>query len=81
MAVNDVCLKPYKKWVLYHTDMQEKKYNKWIAPILIDEIWTVNDGYLYQIMSLIIENNQPRLKIPRKYIDQAVVTPAIFQID
>lgn len=41
----------------------------------------MNQGYLFQIVSLIIENHQEKIRIPGKFIDRELVTPAIFQID
>jgi hypothetical protein len=61
--------------------MTEKRYLKLTHQVLIDEIWSVNEGYMYQIMALIIDNFKTKLKIPGKLVDQAMVTPALFQID
>ena len=64
-----------------YAEMTEKKYHKLTHQIIIDEIWSANEGYMYQIMALIIDNFKSKLKIPGKLVDQAMVTPALFQID
>lgn len=57
------CLGIYKKWILEYTELEEKKYEKWMHSLVMNEIWAVNDGYMLNMMLTIIEKTRLPLKI------------------
>lgn len=57
------CLGIYKKWILEYTELEEKKYEKWMHSLVMNEIWAVNDGYMLNMMLTIIEKTRFPLKI------------------
>lgn len=54
--------------------LPEKKYAKWMESLLMDEIFNLNNNYLFEVVHLIINNHKIKLQIP-KYIDLQAITP------
>ena len=44
------CIGIYKKWIMGYTGVDEKKYEKWMTSIAINEMWIVSDNYLRNSM-------------------------------
>ena len=43
-----------------YTELEEAKYSQWLRNLLIQEIWTVNNGYLFSMLATVIQ----RCKVP-----------------
>jgi hypothetical protein len=77
------CLSPYKKWIMSYTGLEEAKYTRWIKNIIMQEIWAVNNGYLFSMLSTVIYNKKVPLQINIQQIQYsaALLTPTLFNID
>lgn len=77
------CLNPYKKWIISYTGIEEGKYGKWLRSIVLQEIWAVNEGYLFSMLATVIQNRKTRLTIDTKQLQYstALLTPTLFNID
>lgn len=69
------CIVPYRKWILSYTGMEEKKYEKWIFSIILNELWAVADGAMGKTLFQIIS----KAKVPLK-IDHEALTLARMHI-
>lgn len=66
-----------------YTTLEEPRYLKWINNIILQEIWAVNNGYLFSMLSTIIHKKRVPLAIDLKLIqyNAAILTPSLFNID
>lgn len=60
MYLENSCIQPYKKWIMSYTELEEAKYGSWVRNLLMQEIWQVNNGYLFGMMAHVIH----RCKLP-----------------
>lgn len=77
------CLSPYRKWIISYTGLEEAKYGRWLRGVVIQEIWAVNNGYLYSMLATVIQQRKTRLGIDAKQLQYstALLTPTLFHID
>jgi hypothetical protein len=57
------CIQLYMRWGIDYLQIEEQKWNRVVHPIVINEIWAVNDGYLLHVILKTIEKCTPPLKI------------------
>ena len=57
------CLDIYKKWFLRYAGTDEKKYNKLIFPLVLNQIWAVNKQNLFKNTKILLDKNKLPLKI------------------
>lgn len=74
---------PYKKWIMNYTELNQTKYGMWVRNLLVQEIWMVNNGYLFGMLSTVIQRCKIPLNIDIKQIQEqaALLTPSFFSID
>lgn len=77
------CLWVYRKWIIQYTGIPEAKYKKWLTGIVLQEIWSVNNGYLYNMISIIINSRKTPLTINIEELqyNSSLLTPTLFNID
>ena len=65
--------------------MEEKKYDKWLNSLVLNEIWTINEGYLLNQIIKFIKKTRIPLKIDLEGLISCVstghITPEDFCID
>lgn len=68
---------------MHYTDLEEGKYGSWIRNLLIQEIWVVNNGYLFMMLATVIQRRKVPLDISIKQLgdNAALLTPSLFSID
>ena len=76
-------MNPYKKWIISYSGIEESKYGKWIRGLTIQEIWAVNNGYLFSMLAIVINSRKIKVKIDFKQLqyNAALLTPTLFSID
>ena len=74
---------PYKKWIMAYTQLQEAKYAGWIRNLLLQEIWAVNNGYLFLMLTTVIQRCKNPIEVDIKELQEsaALLTPSLFSID
>ena len=77
------CLQPYRKWIISYTGVEEKKYTKWMRNLILQEIWALNNGYLFSMLASVIQNRKVPLRIDfeQLQLSAAKLTPSLFSID
>lgn len=65
------------------TGLEEGKYTKWMRNLILQEMWAVNNGYLFSMLSTIIDRHKTPLNIDFRQIQEAAaqLTPTLFNID
>ena len=81
--LENACLQPYKKWIMSYTELEEGRYATWLRHLLLQEIWQVNNGYLFGMLATVIQRCKPPLAIDMKELQEyaALLTPSLFSID
>ena len=76
-------MQPYKKWIMGYTELEEVKYGVWMRNLLMQEIWQVNNGYLFGMMTTVVQRCKVPLQIDIKELHEsaAILTPTLFSID
>lgn len=66
-----------------YTDTEEGKYASWLRNLLLQEIWAVNNGYLFGMLATVIHRRKTQLKIDFRQLQEnaALLTPSLFGID
>lgn len=36
------CVGVYRKWIIEYTGLEDKKYEKWMHSLVLNELWSVN---------------------------------------
>jgi hypothetical protein len=77
------CLSPYRKWIISYTGIEEAKYARWLRSVVLQEIWAVNNGYLFSMLATVIQSRKIDLTIDAKQLQYstALLTPTLFNID
>ncbi len=77
------CLFPYKKWIMGYTQLEQSKYAQWIRNLLIQEIWAANNGYLFGMLTTVIQRCKIPMQIDIKELQESasLLTPSLFSID
>ncbi len=77
------CLAPYKKWIMAYTELEEGKYASWVRNLLLQEIWAVNNGYLFLMLTTVIHRCKNDIQVDLKELQEsaALLTPSLFSID
>ncbi len=57
---------PYKKWVMAYTELEEGKYASWVKNLLLQEIWAVNNGYLFLMLTTVIHRCKNDIQVDIK---------------
>ena len=77
------CLHPYKKWIMGYTQLEEQKYGQWVRNLLMQEIWAANNGYLFGMLTTVIQRCKQPMQVDIKELQEsaALLTPSLFSID
>lgn len=79
------CLGIYKKWIIEYTGLEQKKYEKWVHSLVLNEIWGVNENYMLNMMLAIIEKTRVKLNIDIECLNtcssMGMLHPRQFAID
>lgn len=77
------CLQPYRRWIIGYTGVEERKYTRWMKNLILQEIWALNNGYLFSMLAAVIQSRKEPLRVDfeQLQVSAAKLTPSLFSID
>lgn len=79
------CVGIYKKWIIQYTGLEDKKYEKWMHSLVLNQMWGVNDAYMLNFIIKIIRKTRVPLQIDFEGLTACsslgLLQPKDFQID
>lgn len=77
------CIGLYKKWIMEYTGVEEKKYEKWMTSIAMNEMWEVSEHSLRNSAFEVLEIMKVPLKIEVDALVHSIsyLSPQDFAID